>query len=122
MRKTLTELIAERRATTEVEVVDWGGAVTLARLPARDRLELLERISDKTNQDGELPVTIALDEYVWAISKSVANEGGDLVFDTDEGRKFLYGERVDVLVAVFQAVSDFNLGNLDSEIEAAKKN
>ena len=44
------------------------------------------------------------------------------MFDTDEGRKFLYGERLDVLVAVFQAVSDFNLGNLDSEIEAAKKN
>ena len=122
MRKTLSELIAERQTTTEVEVIDWGGPVQLAKLPARQRLELLERIGGKADGDGNLPIAVALDEYVWAISKSVQSEAGCLVFDSDEGREFLYGERLDVLQNVFQEVANFNIGEMSAEMEAAKKN
>ena len=122
MRKTLAELVAERQTTPEVEVIDWGGPVRLAKLPARERLELLERIGGKADAEGNLPIAVALDEYVWAISKSVQGDDGGLVFDSDEGREFLYGERLDVLQGVFQEVANFNIGEMSAEMESAKKN
>ena len=85
-------------------------------------MELLERIADKTDEGGNIPIATALDEYVWAISKSVAADDGSRVFDSDDGREFLFGERLDVLQQVFQAVAEWNLGNLDAELETAKKN
>ena len=122
MRKSLAELISERQHTTEIQVTDWGGAVQLAKLPPRERVELLERIADKTDEGGNIPIATALDEYVWAISKSVAADEGSRGCDSDDGREFLVGERLDVLQQVFQAVAEWNLGNLDAELETAKKN
>ena len=103
-------------------MTDWGGAVQLQKLTARDRIDLLERIASKTDSDGNIPISTALDEYVWAISKTVVSEAGELVFDSDAGRDFLYGERLDLLSEVFQAIADWNLGNVEAELEAAKKN
>ena len=122
MRKTLADLRAARQSTIEIEVPDWGGPVQLAKMPARMRIELLERISEKTDGEGNIPISIAIDEYVWAVSKSVEGEVGGLVFDSDEGREFLYGERLDVLSRVFQGVVDFNIGQMGAELELAKKN
>ena len=122
MQKTLEQLKADRWQTVETEVVDWGGTVTIGRLSPRDRVELLERINGKMGEDGVVPIGVALDEYVWAISKTVQSPSGEPVFDSDEGREFLYGERLDVLTQAFQCVVEFNLGNMEEELETAKKN
>lgn len=83
----LEELKARVRA---VEQLDWRGeTIWLRKLSAKDGLELFGRIkaveSDESRNDRD--ETLAF--HVEIVARTLANEKGELVADSDEGRETL---------------------------------
>lgn len=77
------------RAVTKVE---WcGEQLHLRKIGAKDGLELFTRITGLAaeNRGSDEDRIETLNFHANVVSKSVASESGDLLFDTDEGRDTL---------------------------------
>jgi hypothetical protein len=85
----LEELKKHVRAVTEFE---WcGQKIWLRKLSAKDHLELLGRIKDEATKEHtpESSRQATLKYHVTVAARSVADDQGNLLFDTEEGRQTL---------------------------------
>ncbi len=95
------------KKTTTVTCPDVG-EITLKQLDAKLGMQLAT-IANSLNANGTSPNDQAmLSFYVTIISKSIIDDDGNAVFDTDDGRETLTSLRFDQLMAIGNACLELN--------------
>lgn len=113
----LKELRAKRPTRITIDVPEWGGAVTLDRLTAREQLEVAAEFEALNEGDDQAKGVSAI---VSLLSRSVIDEAGKRPFDNDDGREFLGKESLTLLSRVGDEA--MRLHDLGSVTEEPKKN
>ena len=115
---TLGELKEQRPTRVTIDVPEWGGAVILDRLTAREQLAVaaeFETLGDGDDQAKGISAIVSL------VSRSVVAESGERPFDSADGREFLKHESLPLLSRVGnEAMALHDLGTVEEE--SSKKN
>lgn len=116
---------ADKQDFVDVPVPEWGGEIRIWRLDAADWVHFVDRLNQyELDEAGNfVRRSQMLDFGVELLAKSIGDEQGNRVWDSEEGRRKL---RFSPFVAVRLMKTAMDLsglaGDVDASIDAAKKN